>query len=103
MNSQILTKTNSFIKNRLIEILGFILIFCSFFLLAALISYSPGDPNFIYTTENGEINFVGGLIDEVDRPLEPRAVARGTVEAPRAVHADLWIGDKSKVERHELS
>ena len=55
MNSQILTKTNSFIKNRLIEILGVLLIFCSFFLLAALISYSPGDPNFIF--EQGQNSF----------------------------------------------
>ena len=65
MNSQILTKTNSFIKNRLIEILGFILIFCSFFLLAALISYSPGDPNFIYTPENFEIKNFGGFYGSV--------------------------------------
>ena len=55
MNSQILTKINNFIKNRLIESLGVLLVFASIFLLAAIVSYSPSDPNFIYTPENAEI------------------------------------------------
>ena len=46
---QILIEINNFIKNRLIELLGVLLIFVSIFLLASIVSYSPSDPNFIYT------------------------------------------------------
>ena len=56
MNSQILTNINSFLRKRLIESLGVLLILTGIFLLAIIISYSPDDPNFIYTPENVEIN-----------------------------------------------
>ncbi len=65
MNSKILLKINDFIKNRLIEFLGLLLIATSLFLLAAIISYSPGDPNFIYTPENVEIKNIGGFYGSV--------------------------------------
>ena len=51
MNSQILTKINNFVKNRLVEFLGVVLVFISIFLLASIASYSPSDPNFIYELE----------------------------------------------------
>ena len=65
MNSQILTKISNFIKNRLIEILGIMLIFVSIFLLASIISYSPADPNFIYTSDNTEIKNITGFYGSV--------------------------------------
>ena len=65
MKSQILIKINDFIKNRLIELLGISLILASIFLLASIISYSPSDPNFIYTPENAEIKNIGGYYGSV--------------------------------------
>ena len=65
MNSQILIKTNNFIKNRLIELLGALLVLISIFLLASIASYSPSDPNFIYTPENTEIKNVMGFYGSV--------------------------------------
>jgi len=65
MNSQILTKINYFIKNRLMELLGFVLVFVSIFLLASIVSYSPSDPNFIYSPENTEIKNIGGFYGSV--------------------------------------
>ena len=61
MNSLILKKINNFTKNRLMEILGVVLIFISIFLLASIVSYSPSDPNFIYSPENRQINNIGGF------------------------------------------
>jgi len=65
MNSQILVKLNNFIKNRLIEFFGILLVFISIFLLASIVSYSPSDPNFIYTPENSEIKNVGGFYGSI--------------------------------------
>ena len=65
MNFLILTKVNNFIKNRLIELLGTLLVLASIFLLASIISYSPSDPNFIYTPENTEIKNIGGFYGSV--------------------------------------
>ena len=65
MNSQILIKINNFIKNRLLESLWIILTFVSIFLLASIVSYSPSDPNFIYTSENSEIKNIGGFYGSV--------------------------------------
>ena len=65
MNSQILKKINNFIKNRLIELSGFLLILISIFLLASIVSYSPSDPNFIYAPENTEIKNIGGFYGSV--------------------------------------
>ena len=65
MNSNILIKINSVIKNRLIELFGFSIMLGSIFLLASITSYSPSDPNFIYTPENTEIKNVGGFYGSV--------------------------------------
>ena len=65
MNSQTLTNINSFLRKRLIESLGTLLIFTGIFLLAIIISYSPDDPNFIYAPENVEINNIGGFYGSV--------------------------------------
>jgi len=65
MNSQILIKINNFVKKRLIELLGFLLVFISIFLLASIVSYSPSDPNFIYSPENTEIKNIGGFYGSV--------------------------------------
>jgi len=65
MNSQLLIKINSFIKNRLIELLGALLALFSIFLLASIISYSPSDPNFIYSRESTEIKNIGGFYGSV--------------------------------------
>ena len=65
MNSQILIKINNFIKNRLIEFLGIFIALISISLLASIISYSPSDPNFIYTPENVEIKNIGGFYGSV--------------------------------------
>ena len=65
MNSQILTQFNSFVKNRLIELFGILLILFSIFLFASIISYSPEDPNFIYTQESIQIKNIGGFYGSV--------------------------------------
>jgi len=65
MNSQILTKINNFIKNRLIEFSGIVLIVISIFILASIVSYSPSDPNFIYESEKTEINNIMGFYGSV--------------------------------------
>jgi len=65
MNSPVLLKINNFIKNRAIELVGILLVFLSFFLLAAFISYSPSDPNFIYSPSEVEIKNIGGFYGSV--------------------------------------
>ena len=65
MKPEILIKINNFIKNRLIELSGVSLILISIFLLASIASYSPSDPNFIYTPENAEIKNIGGYYGSV--------------------------------------
>tara|TARA_Y100000590_G_scaffold226612_1_gene255945 strand:- start:35 stop:2155 length:2121 start_codon:yes stop_codon:yes gene_type:complete len=65
MNSQILAKINNFTKNRLLEFMGITLILISFFLLLSIVTYSPSDPNFIYTPENTEIKNIGGFYGSV--------------------------------------
>jgi DNA segregation ATPase FtsK/SpoIIIE, S-DNA-T family len=61
MNSLLLTNINSFIKKRLIELSGVILIFLGLLLLAIFITYYPKDPNFIYSPEDYEIRNIGGF------------------------------------------
>ena len=65
MKSEILIKINNFIKNRLIELFGIFLVIVGIFLLATIATYNPGDPNFIYTSENLEIKNVGGFAGSV--------------------------------------
>ena len=62
MKSQILVKINNFVKNRVIELMGFLLILTSLFIMVSIISYSPSDPNFIYSPETTEIKNVGGFM-----------------------------------------
>ncbi len=65
MNSSFLTKINSFIKKRLFELGGSLLILASFFLFLSILSYSPNDPNFIYNGENIEIKNIMGFYGSV--------------------------------------
>ena len=65
MSSQILMKINDFVKNRLIEFSGIFLIFLGIFMVLALASYSPSDPNFIYMPENADIKNIGGFYGSV--------------------------------------
>ena len=65
MNSQILTNINNFIRKRLIESLGVLSVLLSIFLLFSIASYSPSDPNFIYTPENSQIKNLGGFYGSV--------------------------------------
>ncbi len=65
MSSQILVKINNFLKNRLIELSGTLLVLSSIFLLIVIASYSPGDPNFIYSPEIVEIENLGGFYGSV--------------------------------------
>jgi len=61
MKSQILSNINNYIIKRLIELSGVFLIFVGIFLFAIIITYSPGDPNFIYNPENSQILNIGGF------------------------------------------
>ena len=63
MNAQILIKINSFVKNRLIELSGTLLILCGIFLLVSIGSYSPSDPNFIYTPENVKLQILAVFLE----------------------------------------
>ena len=65
MDAKILANINNFVRIRLVEFLGVVLIFISIFLLASIASYSPSDPNFIYTPENMEIKNVMGFYGSV--------------------------------------
>ena len=65
MKYKILTKINNFVKKRLIELSGILLVLFSFFLLASIITYSPDDPNFIYSPENTQIKNIGGFYGSV--------------------------------------
>ena len=65
MNAQILSKLNNFTKKRLFELAGILLIVSNLFLIAAIFTYSPSDPNFIYTPENTEIKNIGGFYGSV--------------------------------------
>ena len=56
MNSQILLKINNFIKNRLIELLGSLLILLSIFLFLSITTYSGGQENFIFKPDNLDID-----------------------------------------------
>ena len=63
MNSNILIKINNFIKNRLIELSGSLLIIISIFLFLSVITYSGGQDSFIIKSDNSEIGFknLGGF------------------------------------------
>jgi len=61
MHSNTLNTLIKFVNNRVIELLGIILVVCSIYLLLAIITYSPNDPTFIYSPENKIINNLFGL------------------------------------------
>jgi len=65
MNSQILSKLNHFMRNRLIELFAILLICFGVFIFSSILSYSPSDPNFIYSSESTEIKNVGGFYGSV--------------------------------------
>jgi len=65
MNFQFLKKLNDFVKNRLIESFGILLILAGILIFVSLISYSPSDPNFIYTPEDSKIKNIGGFYGSV--------------------------------------
>ena len=65
MKTLVVTKINNFVRKRLIELSGFLLILLSIFLCASIISYSPSDPNFFYLVENEEIKNLGGYYGSV--------------------------------------
>jgi S-DNA-T family DNA segregation ATPase FtsK/SpoIIIE len=65
MNSHILMKINNFVKNRLVEFSGILLTIIGIFLLISIVSYSPADPNFIYTPDDIEIKNIGGFYGSV--------------------------------------
>ena len=53
-------KVKDFTVKRVIEFIGILILVISILILAALISYSPDDPNFIYP-KNQEINNILGI------------------------------------------
>ena len=57
--SKISPKIFGFLEKRLIELAGIILILLSIFSFVSLASYSPTDPNFIYS-EKGDIKNIFG-------------------------------------------
>ena len=60
MNTNFLNSVTNFLKKRTFEFLGLILIFTSIGLAITFITYSPGDPSFVYGGQNFEIeNFFG--------------------------------------------
>ena len=65
MNSQILIKINNFVKYRLIEFSGILLVLIAIFVLIAIVSYSPEDPIFIYSPENTQIKNFGGFYGSI--------------------------------------
>ena len=65
MNSQMLINISNFVKNRLIETIGVVLLIVAIFLLVSIGTYSPSDPNFIYTPESVNIKNWGGFFGSV--------------------------------------
>ena len=68
MQSANYSKISSFINKRIIEIIGLLTVLLSFFLLLSLSTYSPEDPNFIFS-ENTKIHnlfgFYGSVISDL--------------------------------------
>ena len=63
----ILLNTTNIILNKIIQIFGIIVIACGILFLLSLITYSPDDPNFIFS-QNRDINnllgFKGSVISD---------------------------------------
>ena len=62
---KILKIISNFLIKRFIEFLGLFISILSVLLLISLLSYSPEDPNFIYTPENVKITNIGGFFGSV--------------------------------------
>ena len=88
MNSKILLNINSFFRNRLIELSGSILVITGIFLSISIISYSPSDPNFIYTPESTEINNIGGYYGSVVSDFLLQSI--GLVSILLTINFYLW-------------
>jgi len=65
MKSEVLIKINNFVKDRIIELSGILLILAGAFLSASILSYSPSDPNFIYNPDNVDVKNIGGFYGSV--------------------------------------
>ena len=66
--SNLSKKILEFILNRVIDIIGILVIIASIFLLLSLISYSPDDPNFIFpesTNINNLFGFYGSFTSDI--------------------------------------
>ena len=101
MNSNILLKFNSFFKNRLLELFGIFLIIIGVFALLSIISYSPEDPNFIYSPENIEIKNIGGFYGSVISDFLVQSV--GLISVLFTLNISYWglkIALKKKVENY---
>ena len=103
MNFKILVKVNSFIKNRLIEFSGSLIVIMSIFLLLSVVSYTPSDPNFIYTPENVEIKNLGGFYGSVVADFLLQSI--GLISFLVVLNLFLWgyrlITEKSIINLHE--
>ena len=68
MQSANYSKISSFFNKRIIEIIGLLIVLLSFFLLLSLFTYTPEDPNFIFS-ENTKIQnlfgFYGSFISDL--------------------------------------
>ena len=68
MQSANYSKISSFINKKIIEIIGLLIVLLSFFLLLSLSTYTPEDPNFIFS-ENTKIHnlfgFYGSVISDL--------------------------------------
>ena len=66
--SKVSKKISDFTINRIIEIIGLILVVFSIFLFLSLATYSPEDPNFIFTEQVNIKNifgFYGSVISDL--------------------------------------
>ena len=61
MQSANYSKISSFINKKIIEIIGLLTVLLSFFLLLSLSTYTPEDPNFIFS-ENTKIHNLFGFL-----------------------------------------
>ncbi|MDC1096113.1 DNA translocase FtsK [Pelagibacteraceae bacterium] len=60
MNTNFLNSLTNFLKKRTFELMGLLLIFCSFALCISFFTYSPSDPSIIYNLEKNSVqNFLG--------------------------------------------
>ena len=102
MSSQILVKINNFLKNRLIELSGTLLVLSSIFLLIVIASYSPGDPNFIYSPESVEIENLGGFYGSVVSDFLLQSV--GLISFLIVINLLFWgfrLITEKKIEKNE--